>query len=81
LDIAYQFSSIWEGASTKSRATLYQIQLPHDILKKAGHKPSTVEPGVLGLAKKTVEDVAHFVEEGNDIVVPHDGRLIRSGLG
>ena len=39
-----------------------------------------MEPCKLSLAEETVEDVSHFVEEGHNIVMAHQSRLVGSGL-
>ena len=40
-----------------------------------------MEPGKLGLAQQTVEDVTHLMEECDDIIVSHKGRFTGSRLG
>ena len=81
-DNKHQFSSIWDGASTKSRATLLKrgkslgtMTLPNNV-----HLPSTVEPSEFRLAQQPMEDMPHFVEERHDIVVAHERGLIRGRL-
>ena len=82
-DITHQYSSIWDGASTKSRATLLNrgesletITLPNNF-----HLPSTVEPSEFCLAQQPVEDVSHFVEERHDIVMAHERGFVGCGFG
>ncbi len=82
-DITHQFSSIWDGASTKSRATLLKrgkslgtMTLPNNV-----HLPSTVEPSEFRLAQQPMEDMPHFVEERHDIVVAHERGFVGCGFG
>lgn len=39
-----------------------------------------MEAGKLRVAQETMEDMAHFVEECDHVVVSHQGRLIRGGF-
>lgn len=70
-----------------ARHLLEDLGLPAPVLQhlrgrfdKVAGDGGAVEPGVLGLAEEAVEDVAHLVEEGDDVVVPHEGGLVGSGL-
>ena len=41
----------------------------------------SVEPSEFGSTEETVEDVAHFVEEGCDVVVTHQGGFVGCWFG
>ena len=65
-----QFSSIWEGASTKSRATLREHQSRIPILASR-NSPCSVEAGILRVTEQAMENVTHFMEEGYYVIMPH----------
>jgi len=50
-------------------------------LHKVTGNARPVEARELRMAQQAVEDVAHFVEECNNIVVAHQGWSLRSGFG
>ena len=54
------------SSNTNSRRTL-TLMIAYD---KSLHKPCTMETTELCLAQQSVEYVSHFMEEGNDIIVP-----------
>lgn len=70
-----------------ARHLLKDLGLPAPILQHLRRRfdeiasdGGAVEPGVLGLAEEAMEDVAHLMEEGDDVVVSHESGLVRSGL-
>jgi hypothetical protein len=76
-----QFSNIWEGASTKSRATLNvfsTMQLQNGTNKSL---PRSVEASKLSLTQQPMEYMSHLVEERHDIVVSHQRWFVGCRFG
>ena len=62
----YQFSNIWEGASTRSHATL--IKNLDEAIKKNRMKrikPTSMESQIPSFAQQTMKNMAHLMEEGS----------------
>lgn len=71
-----------------ARHLLEHLWLPAPILQhlrrcldEIASDGCSMEPGELGPRKESMEDVAHFVEEGYNVVVTHESWLIGSWLG
>jgi len=70
------------------RHLLQDLRLPAPILKhlrrrfhEIARDTSSVESCIFGLAEEAMEDVAHFMEECNDIIVGHKSWSLGSRLG